>query len=181
MPTMRWRRLDVPGSDACALEEVREGWRLHGSASFGTGRDAATLAYDVVCDPEWRTLRAAVQGSAGSRTLAMAVRRSAAGEWHVDDRPAAELSGLVDLDLGFTPATNLFPLRRLALRPGQAAEAAAAWLDDESWQLRRLPQRYERRSEGEYWYESPATGYAALLTVTADGFVRDYPGLWTAA
>ena len=181
MPTMRWRRLDVPGSDACALEEVREGWRLHGSASFGTGRDAATLAYDVVCDPEWRTLRAAVQGSVGSRTLAMAVRRSAAGEWHVDDRPAAELSGLVDLDLGFTPATNLFPLRRLALRPGQAAEAAAAWLDDESWQLRRLPQRYERRSEHEYWYESPATGYAALLTVTADGFVSDYPGLWTAA
>ena len=71
----------------------------------------------------------------------------------MDDHPAPDLQGLVDLDLGF---------------------------DDESWQLRRLAQRCERRSEREYWYESPATGYAAMLTVTADGFVRDYPGLWTA-
>lgn len=180
MPTMRWRRLDVPGNDACVLEEVRDGWRLHGSASFGTGKDAATLAYDVACDHQWRTLGAAVQGHVGPRPLALAVRRSAAGEWHVDDRPEPALEGVMDMDLGFTPATNLFPLRRLALRPGQAAEAAAAWLDDESWQLRRLPQRYERRSEREYWYESPATGYAALLTVTAEGFVSDYPGIWSA-
>jgi hypothetical protein len=180
MPTMRWRRLEVPGSDACALEEVREGWRLHGSASFGTGKDAATLAYDVACDREWRTLRAEVKGTVGSRPLAITVRRSAGGSWQIGDRPAPQLEGLMDLDLGFTPATNLFPLRRLALRPGQAADAAAAWLDDGSWQFSRLPQRYERRSAREYWYESPATGYAALLTVTADGFVSDYPGLWTA-
>lgn len=180
MPTMRWRRLDVPGSDACVLEELRDGWRLHGSAAFGAGKEAAALSYDVACDREWRTLRAEVNGRVGARPLAITVRRHAAGDWQVDDHPAPDLQGLIDLDLGFTPATNLFPLRRLALRPGQAADAAAAWLDDESWRLRRLAQRYERRSEREYWYESPATGYAAILTVTADGFVSDYPGLWTA-
>jgi hypothetical protein len=86
----------------------------------------------------------------------------------------------VDLDLGFTPATNLFPLRRLALRVGEAADAAAAWLDDEQWILRRLPQRYERRSADAWWYESHLGGYQGLLRVNDEGFVTEYPGLWQA-
>jgi hypothetical protein len=99
----------------------------------------------------------------------------------VNGAPAPELTGLVDLDLGFTPATNLLPLRRLALEPGAAADTEAAWLDDATWTFSRLPQRYERRSANEYWYESPTAGYAALLTVTPEGFVTDYPGLWIVA
>ena len=91
-----------------------------------------------------------------------------------------ELEGLVDLDLGFTPATNLFPLRRLALGVGEGAEAAAAWLDEERWVIRRLPQRYERRADDAWWYEAPDGGYAGLLRVNADGFITDYPGLWRA-
>lgn len=178
---MRWRRLDVPGTDDCALEALPAGWRLLGMAAFGTGDAASRLAYSVECDREWRTLGAEVHGMVGPRRLALAVRRNAADEWSVDGRPAPELGGLIDLDLGFTPATNLFPLRRLALQPGQSAQAEAAWLDDESWQLRRLPQRYARRGEREYWYESPTAGYAALLSVAANGFVSEYPGLWTSA
>lgn len=177
---MRWQRLDVPGTDDCVLEALPTGWRLLGVAAFGTADTASRLTYSVECDREWRTLSAEVHGMVGPRRLALAVQRDAAGAWSVDGRRAPELGGLVDLDLGFTPATNLFPLRRLALEPGQSADAEAAWLDDESWQLRRLPQRYERRGAHEYWYESPTTGYAAMLTVTADGFVHEYPGLWRA-
>lgn len=178
---MRWRRLDVPGSDECELRQTGRGWHLAGVAEFRLGEVAARLGYEAECDPGWRTVRGAVRGAVGSQPVQLTMRREASGEWIVDDAPADALRGLIDLDLGFTPATNLFPLRRLALRVGEAAEAEAAWLDEETWSLRRLPQRYERRDATRYWYESPTAGYADLLTVSPDGFIREYPGLWVAA
>jgi hypothetical protein len=177
---MRWRRLDIPGTDECTLSRLPSGWRLQGVAEFGSGEGRSRLSYAAECDAAWRTLRGEVRGNAGPREIALNVERQSSGEWLVGNRPVPALTGLVDLDLGFTPATNLFPLRRLALEPGGSADAEAAWLDDERWVFTRLPQRYERRGVDAYWYESPTTGYTGMLRVTDDGFVRDYPGLWEA-
>jgi hypothetical protein len=177
---MRWRRLDVVGTDRCTLERIDGGWRLAGLAEFVHAGRPARLRYLVECDPEWRTTRGEVSGFVSGEDLSLAITRDGAGRWHIGGRAVPELDGLIDLDLGFTPATDLFPLRRLSLAAGEAASAEAAWLDDTDWRLKRLPQRYERRDATTYWYESPAAGYAGLLGVTAEGFVREYPDLWTA-
>jgi hypothetical protein len=175
---MRWRRLDVPGTDHCHLVRLAPGWRLEGEAVFADLRGDARLAYGVTVDDGWRTTWGTVRGTIGSRPVALEIERRQDDRWWVNGRPAPDLDGLVDLDLGFTPATNLFPLRRLALPIGESADAAAAWLDDERWVLRRLPQRYERRGADAWWYESPEAGYEGLLRVNADGYITDYPGLW---
>lgn len=177
---MRWRRLDVPGTDHCTLVPLLSGWRLEGTAEFADPRGAARLDYTVSADDRWRTVSGAVHGSVGTRPVALDIERTQDHGWRVNGRVVPELGGLVDLDLGFTPATNLFPLRRLALRIGESADAAAAWLDEERWVLRRLPQRYERRAEDAWWYKSPEGEYEGLLRVNADGFVTEYPGLWRA-
>ena len=179
--TMRWVRLDVRGSDACELAPDGAGWSLRGRAEFADARGDAQLAYAVAADSVWRTVRGTVRGTVGETPVALSIERGATGEWTLNGRPGPALQGLVDLDLGFTPATNLFPLRRLALRPGEVANAEAALLDEATWTLRRLRQRYERRNESGWWYESPDAGYAALLQVNPDGFVVDYPGLWRGA
>ena len=61
---------------------------------------------------------------------------------------------------------------------GIAVDAPAAWLDATSWSLRRLQQRYEHRSPHAYWYSAPEVGYADLLEVDDEGFVRRYPHQW---
>jgi hypothetical protein len=124
------------------------------------------------------TLRGEVRGEVEGKPVSLSIVRERSGDWSVNGAPVPDLGGLIDLDLGFTPATNLFPLRRLALEVGESADAEAAWLDDEHWALRRLPQRYERRDESRYWYESPTAGYRGMLRVTKAGFVTEYPGLW---
>ncbi|HEX6643262.1 MAG TPA: putative glycolipid-binding domain-containing protein, partial [Gemmatimonadales bacterium] len=154
---------------------------LRGVARFGAGETAAALTYEVHADAAWMTRRGSVNGRAAARAVELEVEREPAGAWRVNGTVAPALAGLIDLDLGFTPATNVFPLRRLGLRPGEAADAEAAWLDDERWMLARLAQRYERRDATHYWYESPSAGYRGLLAVREDGFVREYPGLWVAA
>jgi hypothetical protein len=84
----------------------------------------------------------------------------------------------VHLDLAFTPATNFPQLRQLALADGQTADLPVVWLNLPCDELQLFPQRYTRRTANTYWYEAPSVGYAAVLGVTAAGFIRQYPGLW---
>ncbi len=86
----------------------------------------------------------------------------------------------IDLDLNFSPSTNLLPIRRLGLAIGQAAEVKAAWLRFPSFELELLPQRYRRLDETRYRYESAGGQFVADLQVNPSGFATDYPGLWQA-
>ena len=108
------------------------------------------------------------------------ITRSLNGIWMLNGQVVPGMQECVDLDLGFTPATNLSQLRRLALPVGQSADVPVAWLDAPLGSLEVLRQRYEHRTAEAYWYTVPRFGYAALLRVSASGFVQLYPGLWEA-
>jgi hypothetical protein len=97
--------------------------------------------------------------------------------------PCAAVAGCVDLDLSFTPATNLLPLRRLDLLVGQAAEVRSAWLEWPEAVLTPLIQRYARRSITKYDYSADLPGtakFVGVLRVEPRGWVLDYAGLWQA-
>ena len=175
-----WKRLDTPGHDACRLDGNDAGWKLDGTAVFRHDGAPARLTYQVACDLAWRTLQGKVEGWLGNQSIAFSISRTDAGLWALNGLAVPSIEDCADLDLGFTPATNLLPIRRLDLAEGQSAEAPAAWLDVSKGKLAVLPQRYERRSKTTYWYEAPSVQYAALLEVSPTGFVLRYPGLWEA-
>ena len=175
-----WRRLDTPGHDACRLLERGDAWRIEGAAVFRHKAGTVALAYEVECDREWRTRHGAVDGWIGSRRVEVRITRSSTGVWSLNGAIAEGLQQCVDLDFGFTPATNLFQVRRIALPVGQSADVPVAWLDESFGSLEVLEQRYERRTAVTYWYEAPRFDYAALLQVCANGLVNRYPGLWEA-
>jgi hypothetical protein len=160
------------------LQRSGASWQLDGTAVFREGGVVAWLDYAVACDSAWVTQRGRVRGWLGPRLVDFTIARSAEGVWTLNAIAVPGLDGCVDLDLGFTPATNALQLRRVALAKEQAADVPVAWLHVSAGTLDRLDQRYERRTDTTYWYEAPRFGYAALLEVTFDGFVRAYPGLW---
>jgi hypothetical protein len=121
-----------------------------------------------------------VRGWIGEGTVEFSIERNPEGVWTLDGELISGLDVCTDLDFGFTPSTNLFQLRRLALKNGQAADAPAAWLDVSTGTLDVLVQRYTRRSASTYWYEAPRFNYAEMLEVDKLGFVRSYPKLWEA-
>ena len=110
----------------------------------------------------------------------MAIERDQSGRWTVDriDRP--DLAGCEDIDLSFTPATNLLPVRRLNLVIGESAEVRAAWLRFPKLDVQVLDQVYTRLDANRYLYQSADRTFERILTVNQAGFVIDYPGLWTA-
>lgn len=179
--TTIWRRLDEPGHAACRLQQTQAGWTLHGTAVFLSGDGPASLTYHVNCDSTWQTTEGRVHGWNGSRTVDLRAVRTPQGHWTLQGRPTPDAGTWPDLDLGFTPATNLLSLRRMALRIGERRECAVAWLDVQSPDtLQTLHQVYERLDANRYRYESPRFDYAATLIVDDAGFVRMYPGLWEA-
>jgi hypothetical protein len=86
--------------------------------------------------------------------------------------------GAVDIDLAFSPFTNTLPIRRLNLPVGSSAEIVTAYVEALSLRVTPDPQRYTRLATDEYLYESLDTDFSRRITVDADGFVLDYPGLF---
>lgn len=178
--TAAWRRIDVPGYDVVRLLRSDEGWRLAGIASWSEGGDACRLDYVVSVDPGWHTLACIVDGFIGPRSVTIAIARTDGGSWTINGVPAAAVERCDDVDLSFTPATNLLPIRRLALRVGERATVRAAWLRVPELDLQPLEQSYLRSADATYLYETAGGSFRRTLTVDAVGMVREYPGLWTA-
>ena len=177
--TIFWRRLDAPGHDACRLERHGESWQLDGAAVFQhTDGRPARLDYRVCCDKAWHTKWGRVRGWVGAAAVDFAIARNARGDWTLNEEVVPEMAHCIDLDLGFTPATNLVQLRRLNLQNGESADVPVAWIDLDGDSLAAVAQRYKRHGDGEYAYESPRFEYKDTLKVGAEGFVTRYPGLW---
>ena len=73
---------------------------------------------------------------------------------------------------------NLLPIRRLNLKVGQESEVRAAWLRFPGLELLPLVQRFRRVGENRYFYASDS-GFSTESDINADGFVVNYPPLWT--
>jgi uncharacterized protein len=149
-------------------------------AVFQEGEPTA-LAYSLQVDRDWQTSEAHVWGRRGPEAVDLRLRRDGEGSWTLNHAPCPAVQGCIDLDLSFTPATNFLPLRRLALAIGRSAEVRSAWLEWPEVRLTPLLQRYHRRSEEEYDYESDLPDgelFRTVLLVRPDGWVRDYAGLW---
>ncbi len=139
---------------------------------------ACHLQYEVIADAAFRTKNASVVGYIGKKRIDTRCEVSRTGRWRIDGRTHKRLSGCIDVDLSFTPATNLLAIRRLGLKIGERADARAALFELPAGRFSVLPQTYERISRTEYSYEAPTVGYAAILQVTSVGAVRHYPGLF---
>lgn len=177
MPVAFWRTLYTPGHDVARLLEAEDGWRLSGTALWIQDDRPARLDYAVALTRDWITRSGRILGFVGDDQVDRRVLLTD-GRWSLDGVEQPELDGLIHLDFGFTPATNLQQLRYADLAVGEGADIPAAWIDIEGG-LSRLPQTYRRTGEETYAYESPTSDYAETLVIAPDGFAREYPTLWT--
>jgi uncharacterized protein len=173
-----WRKIDHPGHDSCRLFKLANGWRLTGAAIFWDNGKPCYLEYDVAADSAWKTRNAKVSGYVGKKSFDLRIASVGAARWQLNGVLSKSLTGCVDVDLGFTPATNLIALRRLALKVGQSADAPASYLKFPEMQLVKLPQNYLRIGRTEYEYTAPTVGYSGTLQVLPNGAVIQYPGLF---
>ncbi len=175
-----WRGIQMPGHEACRLFSQDSVWHIEGTAVFLYNQQACSLSYQIVCDNAWHTQNVTVGGWVGKNSIDLHIRADQDNDWWLNDAEVPAVAGCIDIDLNFSPSTNLIPVRRLKLRTGESADIIAAWLRFPTFRLQPLPQKYQRLDEYFYRYESGGGKFMADLRVNQDGFAVDYPGLWQA-
>jgi len=178
--TILWRGVAFPGHESCGLFSRDREWHLEGTSVFVHEQAPCRLSYHIVCDESWRTRSAKVEGWLGKTSIDILIRADPDGTWWLNEVEQPEVQGCVDVDLNFSPSTNLLPIRRLDLAVGQSAEVRAAWLKFPSFRFETLLQEYRRLEENRYRYESAGGKFVAELNVRPSGFVSEYAGLWQA-
>ena len=173
-----WRRIDTPGHESASLFYDNDAWRLHGTAVFLHEQSACRLDYQIICDSQWQSRSAIVTGWVGDRVIESKIVAGPDRRWTLNGEECPQVEGAVDVDLNFSPSTNLLPIRRLELAVGEEKEVRAAWLRFPSFQLELLTQTYRRLDEKIYRYESAGGTFVRDLTVNEAGFPTNYPELW---
>ena len=175
-----WRRLDQPGHESARLFFQQPCWHLAGTAVFAHDQQPCRLDYLVVCNAGWQTVSAKVTGWVGDEVIQLELAVDGARRWQLNATECPAVAGCIDVDLNFSPSTNLLPIRRLDLAIGQEAEVTAAWLRFPRFILEPLDQCYRRVDVSTYRYESAGGRFVADLQVNAAGFVTRYPNVWQA-
>ena len=178
--TIVWRRLDRPGHESARLVSQGEQRLLLGAAVFVHENLPCRLDYRIVCDSGWQTESAKVTGWLNNQEIDIEIVVDPQRRWRLNGVEAPELEGCRDIDLNFSPSTNVLPIRRLNLQPGGREELRAAWLRFPTFNLEPLVQVYQRTAADAYRYESGGGQFVAWLKVNEAGFVVDYPGFWRA-
>jgi hypothetical protein len=178
--TIVWRRLELdhPGHEFCRLSLQNSTWHLSGTAVFAHDQQPCRLDYVLICSLKWETEFGAISGWIGTKAVSIDISVDPSRRWRLNGQEYPEVAGCIDLDLAFSPSTNMLPIRRLGLAIGQEAEVRAAWLRFPSFTLEPLEQIYRRLDASTYRYQIAGGSFVAELQVNASGFVTLYPNLW---
>lgn len=182
---LTWRAHDDP-----RMESVRV--QLSGNRIKAYGRivSAATdsipafsASYDLVTDETGATKRLSLTVTMAQRERQLSIARDEENMWLVQDHSGktsrAAFEGALDVDVVFSPLFNALPIRRTGLH--QRAESVTlpvvyVW----------LPDLTVKEASISYTSSGPDTADGIKLhspvadttvTVDADGFIVDYPGL----
>lgn len=160
----------MPGAEIVQLDQQGDKWRLSGTALIAYEHRPIVANYSIICGVDWKTETVEV------------ILREGDGEKRLLVSPDSEgwIEGCIDVDLGFTPSTNLLPIRRLDLPVGASAEVRAAWIRFPDLDLLPLEQKYTRLGANKYLYESAGGKFRRELEVDDYGFVLKYPDFWVA-
>jgi uncharacterized protein len=168
----------MPGHEYCSVYEEAERWFVSGAAVFSNDSVPCRLEYLIECNSDWETSAARVSGWVGDRVIDFELAADSDRRWLLNGVEQPAVHGCTDVDLNFSPSTNLLPIRRLKLSIGQHAPVNAAWLRFPTFELERIEQIYRRLNQTTYRYESNDGAFVAELEVNQFGMVINYPELW---
>jgi len=176
-----WHCALLASSEYATLRESESGYQLRGLTVLPREDVPCHVSYEVSADRDWYPVAVIAAFEMPSRTLRMALSLAADGRWTIDGSPAPQLRGCQDLDLGWTPATNTIPIRRLGLAVGETARITAAWIRFPELDIAPNEQRYTRLANDRWRYQSGHYDFE-LRVDERTGLVLKYgDDLWHAA
>jgi hypothetical protein len=194
---IHWRGLDEWRSEVAEITLLDRGIAARG-VQVGVDPLPYRLDYELDAADGFITRSLAVEARGEGWSRAVALERDDEGSWSCQSSadgavrltapggPTADLGEALDCDLGFSPLTNLMPIRRLDLDRGRGeADFIMAWVSVPDLELFASAQRYEHVAADDsgsivrFVDRGRFAGFTAELRLDRDGIVIEYPGLAT--
>ena len=176
-----WHCSLLASSERASLFEHEDERRWQGLAVLPLDGAPCHIAYEVIIDRDWMPRSSSVTVTLPRQVREIELRSDDVGHWEVNGSAAPHLDGCGDVDLGWTPATNTVPIRRLDLEIGNTATVVASWVRFPELDVIANEQQYTRLAPDRWRYRSGDYNFE-LVTDATSGIVLAYgEDLWRAA
>lgn len=171
-----WESDLLDSRETFTLAAGADGYELAGTTLIMHDDVRVEITFRVDVASHWSTRNATIDIPALARNHRVEVPEP--GTWVIDGERRTDLDGCTDIDLGWTPATNTIPIRRLQLEGRDSATIRAAWLKWSELQFIATDQSYTRIDNTKWRYASG--NFTADLLVDDHGVVLTYgdPPIW---
>ncbi len=189
--TFAWAGVADWRAETAEVRLTSSGLTAHGT-QLGATPWPYRMEYELHAPHDWVTERLSATVETPSSRRSIELSHDGNGSWTCaatvegqDDLPppggpTSEVAGAVDCDLGFSPLTNVMPIKRLGLDAhGGGKDFVMAWVSVPDLRLIRSEQHYEHVTaepgRSIVRYVGRHRGFVGELILDRDGFVVSYP------
>lgn len=175
-----WRRtLDDNALEFFTLQREPDGAVLSGVIVAIERGEPVLVEYEVQCDAALHEARfARVRRTWREQGSELSLVREGDG-WSLNGAIEPALAGCGDIDIEWTPATNIMPIARLAREDGACLDTRAAWVRLPALSVELSRQRYTRLAAECCRYENLDNGFSAEIEVDGAGIPVQYGAIWS--
>lgn len=178
---LTWRAHEVDRMESVRVQLSGERIKAYGRivSAANDASPAFSASYDLVTDEKGATKRLSLTVTSAERERQLSIARDEESMWviqqHSGQTSRSEFDGAMDVDVMFSPFFNALPLRRTGLyetSESLTVPVVYVWLPD--LEVKPSTVDYASGADGIKLHSPVAE---TTVTVDADGFILDYPGL----
>lgn len=179
---LTWRAPDVPRMESVRVQLSGNRIKAYGRvvAAATSAHPAFSASYDLVTDETGATKRLSMTVTLAERERQLSVARDEENMWLVQEHSGqtsrSSYEGALDVDVIFSPFFNALPIRRAGVMPGsgESVTVPVVYLRVPDLSVDVAHIGYAATPDG-IALKSPVAD--TTVTVDANGFILDYPGL----
>lgn len=162
----------------CSVNRIKAYGRVVAAAT--TAHPAFSASYDLVTDEHGATKRLSLTVTLAERERQLSIARDEENMWLVQEHSGqtrrSSFDGALDVDMVFSPFFNALPIRRLGVLPGsgESVTVPVVYVRVPDLAVDVATISYAATADG-IKLSSPVAD--TTISVDADGFIVDYPGL----
>jgi uncharacterized protein len=178
---LTWRAHDVPRIESVRVQLSNNRIKAYGRivAAATPTHPSFSASYDLVTDESGATKRLSLTVTLAERERQLSIARDEENMWLVQDHGGqssrAAYDGAMDVDVIFSPFFNTLPIRRTGLyQRSDSLTVPVVYVSLPDLEVKPVTISYSSAADG-IKLHSPVAD--TTVTVDADGFILDYPGL----
>lgn len=173
-----WQGIEYHSLENCILNTTEKGVSVRSVIIGHYEGILYQVAYQLYANSRWETERLDVMYQLGNKVKKVHLRSDLKGHWSLNDSPAPQFEGCMDVDITLTCLTNTLPIRRLDFIQQATHAIKVVYVDVLGETISPASQQYTRQGSGLYKFENVPNDFEALIKVDDSGLVMFYPELF---